>query len=68
MKDQGDENKPLYSSRGIQTYLKLIKQKYNYIDIDKLLQYAGMEPYQVQDEGHFFSQKQINLSTKNLFS
>lgn len=66
MKDQYDENKPLYSSRGIEIYLKLIKQKYNYIDIDKLLKYAEMEPYQVRDEGHFFSQKQMNLFHEKL--
>ncbi|GBE52473.1 blue-light-activated protein [bacterium BMS3Bbin14] len=66
MKDQHDENKPLYSSRGIETYLKLIKQKYNYIDIDKLLKYALMESYQVRDEGHLFSQKQINLFYEKL--
>ncbi len=66
MKDQYNDNKPLYSSRGIETYLKLIKQKYNYIDIDKLLKYAQMESYQVRDEGHFFSQKQMNLFHEKL--
>jgi len=60
MTEKFDENKPLYGSRGIDIYLKLIKQKYNYIKIDELLAYAGMESYQVKDEGHFFSQKQIN--------
>jgi hypothetical protein len=31
------------------------------VDIDELLRYAGMEPYQVTDESHLFSQKQVNL-------
>ncbi|MFA5718677.1 MAG: hypothetical protein WC952_13275, partial [Desulfobulbaceae bacterium] len=60
MVDNYDENKPLYGSRGIDLYLKLIKQKYNYVNIENLLRYAEMEPYQVEDEGHFFSQRQIN--------
>ena len=60
MTHQYDENKPLYGSLGIDLYLKLIEQKYNYIDIEKLLKYAEMELYQVKDEGHFFSQRQIN--------
>ncbi|RPI37865.1 MAG: hybrid sensor histidine kinase/response regulator [Nitrospiraceae bacterium] len=56
-----DENKPLYGSRGIAIYLKLLRYKYSRVDIGELLQYAGMEPYQVTDESHLFSQKQINL-------
>ena len=55
-----DENSPLYGSRGIDTYLKLIRKRYSHINIDELLAYAGMEPYQVRDEAHFFSQLQIN--------
>ena len=55
------DNKPLYSSRIIDTYIKLIKRKYSYINIDELLRYAGMESYQVSDEGHWFTQEQIDL-------
>ena len=61
MTDPYDENKPLYGSRGIKIYLKLLKSKYPNVDIDELLQYSQMEPYQVTDDGHFFSQKQVNL-------
>jgi len=53
-------DKPLYNSRIINTYIKLIKKKYSYINIDKLLSYAGMEPYQVADEGHWFTQNQVD--------
>jgi len=55
-----DENLPLYGSRGIAIYLKLLKHKYSRVNIDELLRYAQMEPYQVTDESHLFSQKQIN--------
>ena len=60
MEKSKPDNKPIYSSRIIDTYVKLIKRKYNYINIDELLSYAGMEPYQVSDEGHWFTQKQID--------
>lgn len=53
-------NKPLYNSRIIDTYIKLIKRKYSYINIDELLCYAGMESFQVSDEGHWFTQAQID--------
>ncbi|MCF6153760.1 MAG: HD-GYP domain-containing protein [Candidatus Brocadia sp.] len=54
-------NKHLYNSRIIDTYIKLIKRKYNYINVDELLQYSGMESYQVSDEGYWFTQEQIDL-------
>jgi signal transduction histidine kinase/CheY-like chemotaxis protein len=60
MIDKYDENTPLYGSRGISVYLKLIKQKYSHVNIVELLNYAEMELYQVEDKGHFFSQRQIN--------
>jgi HD-GYP domain-containing protein (c-di-GMP phosphodiesterase class II) len=53
-------NEPLYNSRIINNYIKLIRSQYSYINIEELLKYAGMELYQVEDEGHWFTQKQIN--------
>lgn len=61
MTEKYDENKPLYGSRGIAIYLKLLKSRYSHVDTDEVLRYAGMEPYQVTDDGHLFSQKQVNL-------
>lgn len=60
MSDQYNEKKPLYGSSGIDTYLKFIAQKYPYVNINELLEHAEMKPYQVQDQGHLFSQRQIN--------
>jgi HD-GYP domain-containing protein (c-di-GMP phosphodiesterase class II) len=54
------DHRPLYNSRIIDNYIKLIKKKYDYIDINALLQYAAMKPYEVADQGHWFSQWQIN--------
>jgi HD-GYP domain-containing protein (c-di-GMP phosphodiesterase class II) len=55
------DNRPLYNSRLIKTYVMLIKSKYSYINVSELLNYAKMEPYQVEDEGHWFTQDQIDL-------
>ena len=55
MKDQ------LYNSRLINTYIKFIKSRYSYVNINELLAYACMEPYQVEDEGHWFTQEQVDL-------
>lgn len=54
------ENLLLYNSKIIDTYLKFIRRNYDYIDLKKLLDHAKMESYQVEDPGHWFSQKQIN--------
>jgi hypothetical protein len=53
-------DKPLYNSRIINNYVKLIRDKYSYINISELLSFADMEIYQVEDEAHWFSQNQIN--------
>ncbi len=55
-----NENTPLYNSRVIDTYTKLIKAKHADINISELLNYAGMKPYEVADQGHWFTQQQIN--------
>jgi len=55
-----------YNSRIINSYANLIKLRYSYIDLDNLFTYAGMEPYQVADPGHWFSQKQVDLFYEKL--
>jgi HD-GYP domain-containing protein (c-di-GMP phosphodiesterase class II) len=61
-----DINLPLYNSRIIDTYTKLIKSKYSYVNIGELLQYANMEPYEVADQGHWFTQEQVDLFYERL--
>lgn len=62
------DNRQLYNSIIIDNYIKLIKKKYSYIDIDKLLQDAGMTSYQVEDQGHWFTQQQINLFHEKVYA
>ena len=66
MNNNNPEEKAIYNSRIVDNYIKLIKLKYNYIDVGDLLQNAEMEPYQVEDEGHWFTQNQINKFHKLL--
>ena len=56
----------LYNSRIVDNYIKLIKKKYSYVDVNSLLSYAKMTPYEVADEGHWFTQKQVNLFQEKL--
>lgn len=50
----------LYNSRIVLNYIRLIEKKYHYVDVNQLLEAAGMERHQVEDQGHWFSQEQIN--------
>jgi HD-GYP domain-containing protein (c-di-GMP phosphodiesterase class II) len=56
----------LYNSRIVDTYIKLIKRRYSYINIGELLASAGIKPYEVADQGHWFTQEQINLFHEQL--
>lgn len=61
-----EEKSLLYNSRIIDTYIRFIKRKYEYIDIPELLNYAKMKPYEVADQGHWFSQEQVDLFHERL--
>ncbi len=58
MKKQDDV--PLYSSRITNTYVEYIQKFYPDINIDNLLEYAGMTLYEVEDPGHWFTQTQVD--------
>lgn len=57
---------PLYNSRIVDTYIKLLRKKYPFVNIDDLLFYAKMKPYEVADPGHWFTQEQIDLFHEKL--
>jgi signal transduction histidine kinase len=61
MKHEKSVSLPLYSSRIIDTYLKLVRRRYSYVNVSELLHYAHMETHQVADQEHWFSQEQIDL-------
>lgn len=51
---------PLYNSRIIDAYIKLIKRQYPGVDIGALLAFAEMKPQEVDDQGHWFTQTQVD--------
>ena len=51
---------PLYNSRIIKTFLEYLKKNYPEVDIDSILDHAGMAAYEVEDEGHWFTQDQVD--------
>ncbi len=59
-KDQKSNDIPLYNSRIIDNYIKLIRKRYPRIDIEAFLESVDITPYQVADEGHWFTQNQVN--------
>ncbi len=61
-----ENNKELYNSLVLDTYVKLIKEKYPDILIDDLMEYAGIENYEIGDSSVWFTQEQVNRFHKRL--
>lgn len=55
-----DDSVPLYNSRITKVYLRYLKSNYPDLDVDSLLQYAGMTNYEVDDSAHWFTQNQVD--------
>lgn len=53
-------DEPMYNSRIIDNYIRLLKFKYPWVNAAEILRYAGMTSYEVADQGHWFSQRQID--------
>ena len=51
---------PLYNSRIIKNYVEYTKIYYPDIDIDPILRHAGIATYEVEDQGYWFSQRQVD--------
>ena len=59
--ESGVENDPpLYSSRLINNYIEYVQEYHPDIEIKPILEYAGMAEQEVEDPGHWFSQKQTD--------
>jgi len=52
------EEIPLYSSRLINNYLEYLKKFYPDVDIGSIIRGADMSTHQLEDGGHWFTQKQ----------
>lgn len=51
----------LYNSRIIDTYIKLLKKQHPDVDTYLILEYADMQGYEVADQSHWFTQRQVDL-------
>jgi len=54
------EEAPLYNMRIIRSFTEYISKYHPWVDIKPILDYAGIEKYQLEDEGHWFTQKQAD--------
>ena len=55
-----DTTEPMYNSRIIITYVEYLKKYHPNIDIDSVLQFAGMTRHEVEDPGHWLNQHQTD--------
>jgi signal transduction histidine kinase len=47
-----------YNSRVMRTYIEYLGKYYPQINVNELLHHAGIAPYELEDEGHWLTQKQ----------
>jgi len=50
----------IYNSRILDTYLQLLKIRYPHVDLGDILDYAGLEAYEVADQASWFTQEQVS--------
>ena len=68
-----DPSERLYNSRILATYIKFLRKEYPNVDVADVLEYSGVETYQVEDEAYWCTQEQVdrfnerveNLTRKN---
>jgi len=57
---EGRIDTPLYNSRLIKNYVEYIKEFHPDVDVHSILDYAWIKSYELEDQGHWFSQWQID--------
>jgi len=55
-----DKNSRLYHSRIINIWIEFLKSKYPQVNINELLEYSGIQYYEVVDQGHWLTQDQVD--------
>ncbi len=60
------EDFPLYSSRIIKTYYDYAKKTYPDLDLDAVLREAEVTTFELEDGGHWLTQKQVDLFNEAL--
>jgi len=54
------EETPLYNSRLIKNYVEYLRKFYPHIDPADILEFAGIEPDEVEESGSWFTQRQVD--------
>ncbi|MFO7666658.1 MAG: PAS domain S-box protein [Desulfobacterales bacterium] len=54
------EDKPLYNTRIIKSFAEYISKYHPQLDMMPILDYAGITTYQLEDEGHWLTQTQVD--------
>lgn len=54
------EDIPLYNSQLIKNYIEYLRKFYPQIDTNDLLEYAGIESYDLEESGQWFTQRQVD--------
>jgi class 3 adenylate cyclase len=57
---------PLYNSRLVNNYIEYAEKHYPELNVDSLLSYAGITTYELEDQGHWFTQRQVDQFHKIL--
>ena len=57
---------PLYNSRLIKNYVEFTERSYPEVEIESILEYAGINTYELEDEAHWFSQDQVDRFHQSL--
>jgi PAS domain S-box-containing protein len=55
-----DDKSPVYNSMIARTYVEYLGKNYPDIDLDSILEYAGMSRHETEDPGHWYSQHQAD--------
>jgi class 3 adenylate cyclase len=51
---------PLYNSRVIKNYVEYTRKQYPDVDVKSVLSYAGITTYELDDQGHWLTQEQVD--------
>jgi signal transduction histidine kinase len=55
-----------YNSKILLVFINLVKTKYPTVDPLEVMKYAGVKPYEVNDEAHWFTQAQVDRFIERL--
>jgi class 3 adenylate cyclase/putative methionine-R-sulfoxide reductase with GAF domain len=59
-REQSHMQNPLYNSRVLKIYVEYIRKFHPGIDVDEILRFAWIRNYELEDQGHWFSQWQVD--------